>query len=226
MADYKLTLEPRTITGKKVKNLRKDGLVPASICGKGVQTETFQLDAKAFDQVYRRVGRSGLIDIELPSGTRSGFIRQVQRHPVKQTYIHVDFRIVDLRTELTADVPIVATGTNPLVERGEGVVSLMLPTLHVRALPTDLPQAVEVDISRIEDLTTTLYVRDLDLGDRVTVLSSADEAVATITASRLEAEAEEIAEAIETGDMEIADAAADDTPEAAAKIEDDDAESV
>jgi large subunit ribosomal protein L25 len=226
MADYKLTLEPRTITGKKVKNLRKEGLVPASICGKGVATETFQLDAKAFDQVYRRVGRSGLIDIQLPSGTRSGFIRQVQRHPVKQTYIHVDFRIVDLRTELTADVPIVATGENPIVERGEGVVSLMLQTLHVRALPTDLPQAVEVDISRIEDLSTTLYVRDLDLGDKVVVLTSEDDAVATITASRLEAEAEEIAEAIETGDMEIADQAADDTPEVAAKIEDDEAEGV
>ncbi len=200
MEKYTLKLEPRSITGKQVKRLRREGLVPASICGKGVPTETFQLDAKTFSQVYQKVGRSALIDLELPGGTRSAFVRQVQIHPVTRAPIHVDFRIVDLNVEITADVPIVAVGENVLVERGEGVLQLPHATLHVRALPADLPQNIEVDISKIEDFDTVLHVRDLDLGDKVTVLTPPDEPIATITRSRMEIEAEEVAEEAAAGE--------------------------
>jgi large subunit ribosomal protein L25 len=198
-----LKLEPRSVTGKKVKNLRREGLVPASICGKGVPTETFQLDAKTFGQVYQKVGRSGLIDLEMPGGTRSAFVRQVQINPVTRAPIHVDFRIVDLNVEMVADVPIVAVGENRLVERGEGVLQLPHATLHVRALPGDLPQNIEVDISKIEDFDTALHVRDLDLGDKVTVLTPEDETIATLTRSRMEAEAEEVAEEAAEGEPEL-----------------------
>ena len=208
MDKLSLRLEPRAITGKKVKNLRKTGLVPASICGKGIQSETFQLDAKEFGLVYRRVGRTALIDLQLPGGTQSAFVRQVQRHPVSQQFLHVDFRIVDLRVEVVADVPVVAIGENPLVERGDGVLSLPHATLHVKALPADLPQAVEVDISRITDYTTVLHVRDLNLGDKVQVLTPEDEAVATITASRMAEEEEKISEQEQMGEPELAGAEA------------------
>lgn len=204
MDKLSLTLEPRTITGKKVKNLRKSGLVPASICGKGIQSETFQVDAKQFGLVYRRTGRTALIDLQLPSGTQSAFVRQVQRHPVSQQFLHVDFRIVDLRVEVVADVPVVAVGENPLVERAEGVLTLPHATLHVKALPNDLPQVIEVDISRITDFTTVLHVRDLNLGDKVQVLTPEDESVASITPSLMAAEEEAITEQEQMGEPELA----------------------
>lgn len=204
MDKHTLSLEPRTVTGKKVKTLRRAGLVPASICGKGIQSESFQLDSKAFDAVYRRVGRNGLIDLQMPSGTQSAFVRQVQRHPVSSVYLHVDFRIVDLRTEITADVPIIAVGTNELIERGDGILTLGHSTVHVKALPADLPQQVEIDISRIPDYTTSLHVRDLELGDKVQVLSPEDDMVATITQSRMAAEEEEIVEQEQAAEPELA----------------------
>jgi large subunit ribosomal protein L25 len=203
MDKLELTLEPRAITGKKVKSLRREGLVPASICGKGVQTETFQLDAKTFGLVYRRAGRTTLIDLKLPSGSRSAFVRQVQIHPVTRQFLHVDFRIVDLRTEITADVPVVAVGENTLVERGDGVLTMGLSTLHIKALPTDIPTAIEVDISRIEDFNTVLHVSDLDLGDKVQVLTAPEEVVATITPSRMAAEEEAITEQEQQGEPEL-----------------------
>ncbi|HEX6287789.1 MAG TPA: 50S ribosomal protein L25 [Herpetosiphonaceae bacterium] len=208
-----LTLEPRSITGKKVKSLRKAGLVPASICGRGVPTETFQLDAKTFGLVYRTAGRTTLIDLQLPSGTRSAFVRQVQRHPVSREFLHVDFRVVDLRVEMAADVPVVAVGENPLVERGDGVLTTPMATLHVKALPADIPHIIEVDISRLVDFNTVLYVRDLDLGDKVQVLTSPDEMLATITPSRMEAEEEAITEQEEQGEPELAGEEAAETPE-------------
>lgn len=204
-----LTLEPRSISGKKVKTLRREGLVPASICGKGVATETFQLDAKTFGLVYRQVGRTGLIDLRLPSGSRSAFVRQVQIHPVSRQFLHVDFRIVDLTVEMTADVPVVAVGTNELVERGDGVLTISLPTLHIKALPGDIPQNIEVDISKLEDFNTVLHVRDLDLGDKVQVLTSPDEALATISPSRMAVEEEEITEQEQMGEPELAGEDAD-----------------
>ncbi len=205
-----LTLEPRSVAGKKVKNLRKAGLVPASICGKGVQTEMFQLDAKTFGLVYRQAGRTTLIDLQLPTGTRSAFVRQVQLHPVSRQFLHVDFRIVDLRVEMTADVPIVAVGENPLIERGDGVLTMPLSTLHIKALPGDIPHTVEVDISRIPDFTTVLHVRDLDLGPNVQILTSPDEALATISQSRMAAEDEAITEQEQMGEPELASDAAND----------------
>lgn len=215
MDQLTLTLEPRSITGKKVKTLRREGMVPASICGKGVATETFQLDAKTFGLVYRQAGRTRLIDLQLPSGTRSAFVRQVQIHPVSRQFLHVDFRIVDLRVEITADVPVVAVGTNELVERGDGVLTISLPTLHIKALPTDIPQNIEVDVSKIHDFSTVLHVRDLDLGDKVQVLTSPDEALATITPSRMEVEEEEITEQEQQGEPELSAEDADtDTTEA------------
>ncbi len=207
-----LTLEPRTITGKKVKRLRKAGLVPASICGKGVPNENFQLDAKTFGLVYRQAGRTTLIDLQLPTGMHSAFVRQVQVHPVSRQYLHVDFRIVDLRVEMTADVPIVAVGENELVERGDGVLSMPLAALHIKALPGDIPHTIEVDISRIRDFTTVLHVRDLDLGPNVQILTSPDEMIATISQSRMAAEEEAITEQEQLGEPELSNENADDTP--------------
>ncbi len=204
MDKLSLKLEPRTITGKKVKRLRKTGLVPASICGKGVQSASFQLDAKEFGLVYRRVGRSGLIDLQLPTGMHSAFVRQVQRHPVSQQFLHVDFRIVDLRTEIAADVPLVMVGVNELVERGEGVLSVGHATVHVKALPADLPQQIEVDISQIKDFNTAIHVSDLNLGDKVEVLTSPDEYIVTITQSRMDVEEAAITEQEQLGEPELA----------------------
>jgi large subunit ribosomal protein L25 len=118
-----------------------------------------------------------------------------------------------LRTEMTADVPIVAVGENPLVERNDGVLSTPLATVHIKALPADIPHTVEVDISRIADFNTSLHVSDLDLGPNVQVLTAPEEVIATITPSRMAAEDEAITEQEQLGEPELANDTADDTPE-------------
>ena len=214
MADLKLSLEPRSITGKKVKDLRKQGVIPASICGKGVENANFQLNRKTFGEVYRRAGRTTLIDLQTPTGMLSAFVRQVQIHPVSRDPIHVDFRVVDLRVAITADVVVTAVGQNDEVERGNAVVSIISPTIHVRALPADLPNHIEIDISNLE-VGTTLHVSDLQFANNVEVLTAPEAPLVALTGSSMQAEAEEIQEAIDTGDMEIARDDADTNAEAA-----------
>jgi large subunit ribosomal protein L25 len=203
-------LEPRTVTGKKVKQLRRQGLVPASICGKGVPNQNVQINARDFALIYRQVGRTALVDLQIPRArAQSAFVRQVQRNPVNGQFIHVDFRVVDLRVEMTADVPVVTVGENTLVERGQGVVVLPHATLSVKGLPTALPQTIEIDISRLEDFDSVIHVRDLALDSNVEILTPEDEAVATLTPSTTQADEEEIQEEEQTG----VEATADETPD-------------
>lgn len=197
MDNLQLTLEPRSVTGKKVKNLRKQGVLPASICGKGIPNANLQLDLKSFSLVYRQAGRSTLIELQLPDGKQSAFVRQLQIHPVTRVPIHVDFRVVDLLVAMSADVPIVTVGENSHIEKGEAVLSLALQVLHVRGLPAELPQTVELDISGL-DVGTTLYVSDLNVGGNVEVLTPADQGVLSLTASRMAADAEEVAAEVAT----------------------------
>jgi large subunit ribosomal protein L25 len=213
MEKQRLILEPRTITGKKVKRLRAEGLVPASICGRGVTPENYVTDARTFSRVYQIVGRAGLIELQTPSGVKQAFIRQIQRHPITNVWLHVDFRVVDMRVPITADVPLTLVGENPLMARGDALANLIIPSLHVRGLPGDLPQQIEVDISGIADFNTVLHVSDLNVPDTLEILTPAEEPVATLNQSTTAVEAEEIEEQIEMGEPELVGEDADDTPE-------------
>ncbi len=212
MEQISLTLEPRTVTGKKVKHLRSAGLVPASVCGRGITPENYVVDAKTFGRIYQRAGRNALIELRTPTGAKQAFVREIQRHPISGVWLHVDFRIVDLRVAMTADVPIVIVGANELVDRGQAIANLIIPTLHVRALPADLPHNIEVDISGVTDFNTVLHVSDLQLGDKVEVLTAAEEAVVTINPSTTAADEEHITEQEEMGEPELAGAGGDDVP--------------
>jgi large subunit ribosomal protein L25 len=203
MDQYTLTLEPRTLTGKQVKRLRAAGYVPAAICGRGITPQNYVVDAKTFGRIYQQVGRTTLIELQTPTGTSQAFVREVQRHPVSNVWLHVDFRVVDLKVAMTADVPIVVVGENPLTARGDGVANLTLHTLHIRALPGDLPHNVEADISGLTDFTSVLHVGDLKLGDKVEVLTSAEEPVVTISPSTTAADEEAITEQEEMCEPEL-----------------------
>lgn len=203
MDQQRLSLEPRSITGKQVKHLRTAGYVPAAVCGRGITPENYVVDAKTFGKVYQQVGRNALIELQTPTGAKQAFIRQVQRHPISNVWLHVDFRVVDLRVAMTADVPIVLVGENPIVARGEGIANLTMHALHLRALPADLPHNVEVDISRLADFNSVLHVSDLSLGENVEVLTAPDEPIASLTPSTTAAEEEAITEQEEMGEPEL-----------------------
>ncbi len=223
MARLSVQLEPRTITGKKVKQLRKQGLAPASICGKGVENQNVQLNVREFDAIYHQVGRTALVDLQLPNARRpqSAFVRQVQRHPVTRQLIHVDFRVVDLLVEMTADVPLQLTGENELVKREQGVAVLSLPTVSVRALPTALPQVIDVDISGLEDFHTTIHVSDLQVGEGVEILTPAEEAVATLSPSTTQEDEAHLQQEEQFGEVVEEDT----TPESLENADDDEANS-
>jgi large subunit ribosomal protein L25 len=193
--DLELTLDAREAHGKANKRLRRDGIVPGVVFGKGEESTPVQVDAKAFDTLYRRAGRTAVVSMHLPgrSGTISGIIKSVQRNPLSGNAIHVDFFLVNLKQEMEVDVPLVFTGEAPAVEETGGTLLHNLSSVHVKALPTDIPQQIVVDVSVLHSLDVAIHVRDLSFNrDLVHVLSDGDTLVATVVPPRIEEEPEPV----------------------------------
>jgi len=193
--DLELTLDAREAHGKANKRLRRNGLVPGVVFGKGEESTPVQIDAKVFETLYRQAGRTSVLNMHLPgkTGSTSGIIKSVQRNPLSGMAIHVDFFLVNLKQEMEIDVPLVFTGEAPAVEETGGTLLHNLSSLHVKALPNDIPQQVVVDVSVLRSLDVAIHVRDLSLNrDLVHVLTDGETLVATVVPPRIEEEPEPV----------------------------------
>jgi large subunit ribosomal protein L25 len=202
--ELELTLDARTASGKENKRLRREGVLPGVVFGKGSESVPVQLDAKAFEGLYRSAGRTGVVKLSVPGakGTKSAMIKGVQRNPLSGKALHVDFFLVDLTQEMQSEVPLNFVGVAPAIELTNGTLMTPLDHLKVRALPSDIPHEIEVDLSSLVDLEATLHVRDVILpNDKVTILNEPEELLARVLPQRGE-EAEEVVPAEEAGQEE------------------------
>ncbi len=193
--DLELTLDARAAQGKANKRLRREGIVPGVVYGKGEGSTNVQVNAKTFETLYRAAGRTSVVKFRLPGASRasSGFIKSVQRHPLSRKAIHVDYYLVNLKVEMEVDVPLVFTGEAPAVEATGGTLLHNLSSIHVKALPNDIPHEIEVDVSVLRSLDVAIHVRDLNLNrDLVQVLTDGDALVSTVVPPRVEEEPEPV----------------------------------
>lgn len=187
--DLELTLDAREAQGKANRRLRRTGMVPGVVYGKGVESTPVQVDAKTFDTLYGAAGRTSVVKFRLPGSSRatSGLIKSVQRNPLSGSPVHVDFFLVNLRQEMELDIPLVFVGEAPAVAETGGTLLHNLSQLRVKALPNDIPHEVEVNVSTLVSLDVAIHVRDLNLNrDLVHVLADPDTLVATVVPPRVE----------------------------------------
>jgi large subunit ribosomal protein L25 len=192
-----LMAEPRTVVGKKVKRLRREGFVPGVVYGPGLSTGgTIQVSVnrRDFDRFYMAHGHSTLFTIQWSEGQQQVFIREVQLDPVKRTAVHIDFFAPNLRTALVASVQVVLRHPD---ERHAGILTQTRADIEISALPRDFPQEITADASHLSNVGDALRVSDLVLPPGVTAVTAADELVAMITAGSVEEPAEEAPEAEE-----------------------------
>ncbi len=180
--EFVLTAEPRTVRGKQVGQLRRAGSIPAILYGKHVETPLpLKLNEKTLQQVVAKAGRNRLIKLTVDSGAaRLVLTREVQRNPLTGRIVHVDFQEVSMTEKLTTDVPLVLIGTSPAVTRGDGLLIHAINTVQVRLLPTDLIPHIEVDVSGLESLNQSIFVKDLKVSDKIEILTPGDEMVAKV----------------------------------------------
>ena len=194
---HSLAVEARTLFGNKVKQLRRDGFIPANIYGHNVESTAVSVDGREFMSTFRMAGETGLVDLKISSesAARPVLIHSMLKDPVTGAILHVDFYQVNLKEKLTAAVPLHFTGESPLVKTKEGILLELMQEVEVESLPTDIPSSIEVDTSSIVELDGGIFVRDLPLPTGVEMQTDGDEMVCKVAPAQMEEEPEEVAEA-------------------------------
>lgn len=184
-----LKAEKRDTLGRKVKRLRGEGVLPANIYGKGVDSVAIKIDKMDFEKMFKEAGETGLVEINLGKEKRQALVHEVQYDPITDEPLHVDFRQVDLKEKVIATVPIDSVGESPAEKRGIGTAVLYLDEVEVEALPTDFPESFEVDVSGLEEVDEAIYIKDIPIDkDKIEIKADPDEIVVKVEPPREEEE--------------------------------------
>lgn len=192
MSDLKLDAQPRTLVGRKVRQLRRQGLVPVTVYGKKLNAENLQVVERSLDRVLRVAGFSQLVQVDVEGGvTHNVLIRDVHRHPVTHSFLHADLYAVDLTEKQQVQVPVHSTGKPEALVQGLMVLQ-PLDHITIEALPGNIPTHIEVDITKLS-LENPITVAHLPVMEGVEYMNEAEDSIFTMIVTR--AAAEDAAEA-------------------------------
>jgi len=199
MEEITLRAQPREITGKHVRALRRSGLVPAVVYGHRAEPLALQIEERDLRVLLQRGAGNQLIRLQVGDGgtPRMVLLREIQREPIKRRLLHVDLYEVIMTERIRAEIPVVFTGVSPVVKRGDGLMYHGVEAVEVECLPGDLIPHIEVDLSSLTEMDQEITVGDLQLGDKFEVLSDPSEVLARVIPARAEAIEEEAAPAAE-----------------------------
>jgi large subunit ribosomal protein L25 len=177
----------RTVIGKQVSQLRRAGQLPGVIYGHNIDPTAISLEAHSAGLAIPRLTSSSIVNIELDGKLIPALVREKQKNYIKGTLTHVDFQAISLTEKIRAEVSIHFFGLSPAVKDYSAIIVHNLNELEVEALPSDLPERIEVDLSGLVKIGDAIHVRDLSLPANIEVLEDPDVMVAVATATREEA---------------------------------------
>ena len=172
---------PRTVTGKQVGVLRREGKLPAVIYGHNFEPMPIVLDLRETTRSLHGSTASTIIMIDINGKEHAVLVREKQRDYLRGTLLHVDFLVVSLTEKIRASVGIEITGLAPAVKDFNGVIVTGTNKVEVEALPQYLPERYTLDISSLAKIGDGFYVRDLPVLEHVTVHADGDEMVVLVT---------------------------------------------
>jgi large subunit ribosomal protein L25 len=179
-----LKASPRQPLGKRSRRLIREGKVPAIVYGYNTEPTPVTLDRLEFQKVFVKSGRTHLVDLVMDGHTEKVLIREIQTHPRRQGAIHVDFYQPNLQEKIEVEIPIHVVGESAPVKQGDGDVLQPMHSVRVECLPTEIPEAFEVDITPLDEIDAEFRVSDLKVPSSATVLDDPDELVVKIVHKR------------------------------------------
>jgi large subunit ribosomal protein L25 len=187
-----LEAEKRTITGKKVKNIRLAGKVPAVIYGGKLKSLPISLDKRDTTNTLNKVSGSTILTIKIEGEEHPTLVREIQQDYIKGELLHVDFLAVSLKEKLRTNVSVSLVGVAPVLEEYSALIVSGLDQIEVECFPQDLPEVIEVDVSILEELGAAIYLKDIPAIENVEFLSDPEDLIAV--ASSIKEEVEEVIE--------------------------------
>jgi large subunit ribosomal protein L25 len=157
--------------------------------GPDIDSQSLQGDLKLLARLVLELGTNIPVSVTVKGSDNINmcFVREIQRHPVTENILHVDFLRVDTSKVVRAEVPIILEGVAPASQRG-GTLMQPLQNLVVEALPMDIPVSLQISVTDLDDFEKSLYVSDLVVPDNIALISSLDDLVARVIPPRIEEE--------------------------------------
>src|SRR3990167_5902363 len=225
MEQVPLTAQKRNVLGRKVKTLRREGIIPAHVFGHKITTIHVQVKNSDFSKVFEKVGETGIINLAVDGSKKPVLVRNVQLHPVTSEHLHIDFYQVNLTENVKVNVPIEIVGEAPAVEKKIGLLLTPVSEVEIEALPADIPEKIALDVSKLENIGDEIKIKDLAVDrNKVTILHDAELVVAQIgelvtkemeaVEAEIEAEQAEVVAQAAEGEEKVGEAEVAEVPEA------------
>ncbi len=193
---FSLNVKTRTVTGKGVKNLRKQNLIPAVIYGKDVPSKNLVVEYLPFSRLYREAGESTLIDLKIDEEAPvKVLIQEVQIDPLTEKFTHVDFRQIKMTEKIKTEALLKFIGEAPAVKELGGTLVRSVDKIEIECLPQNLVHEIEVDVSALKTFEDRIHIKDLKIPAGIKILTDIDTTVATVEAPLSE---EELKKELET----------------------------
>ncbi|HWS48443.1 MAG TPA: 50S ribosomal protein L25 [Candidatus Methanoperedens sp.] len=184
----KISAALRTVTGRSVKKLRKSGLTPATIYGNKFEPVSIEISSLELNKLFEHAGESSLVEIIIAQDKYPVIFKNPQFHPVSGDLIHIDCYKVNLKEKITTTVPVELIGESLAVKNGNTLMQI-LDEIEIEALPSDLPEKIEIDISTLVEVDNKIVVSEINI-DRnlIEVKNDPEQVVVIIEAPRVEEE--------------------------------------
>lgn len=189
MEKTSLKANPRDVLGRKTNQGRRQGLIPAVVYGRGVESANLWVNALDFSRFIKKSGESTMFSLEIDGkNDRNVIIYDIQRDPVTDKVIHIDFFQVRMDEKIETEVELEYIGQSPAVVELGGILVKNLDEIEVKCFPADLPSKIEVDISILKTFEDYIYVKDLKISNRVEIGLEPETVVALVSQPRTEEE--------------------------------------
>ena len=175
-----LKAEQRKILGKKIKTLRREGILPGNVYGKGLASTALQVQLADFEKVHKEVGDTGLIELDLNGKTHPVLVKNLQMNYKSHTPLHADFYQVNMKEKVKAMVPLVIIGEPKAVTDKIGLLLQTLSEVEIEALPDHLAENIEVNVEHLAAIDDHILVEALKSPEGVAILTDPTQTVVKI----------------------------------------------
>lgn len=176
----------RNIFGKKLKTARKENKIPANIFGQNFKSISIFVDFKTFQKIYKKAKETAIIYLLLEKKEIPVLIQNIQKHPVTDQILHIDFRKIDLTKTIQTNVPIKIIGQSEAIEQKQGVLIHHLDKLLIEAKPEKIPSEIVIDISSLKDLNQEVKIADLPKSPDYKIINPEEKPIISVIAHKEE----------------------------------------
>ncbi|MDA1316503.1 MAG: 50S ribosomal protein L25 [bacterium] len=203
----KLNVQLRTVMGKANKSHRKEGFLPGNIFGKDFTSTAVSVNMKDFTTTFKKAGETSVVYLQLDGKEIPTLIGDLYYHPVTETILHADFRKVNLKQKVEAQVPFVFIGESEAVEKKNGVLLTQAEHMTVSALPADIPHSIEINLEKLAEIGDSIRISDLATSSSYEIMDDPEKTIVSVTEHKEEEiEPETTSEAPEIiGEGEVAE---------------------